>query len=345
MVVNLLVPGSPESYRIHHHLENDTLTLRLLQEVLHNLWQQQFPGQPAPQHFDFLWERGDRKVLLYVFAHELPTPMFFGKSSDDKSVAKRLHQEAAVLNKLKKLDQYLSKTTPLPLYCSTVKNQTILLEQMIDGDPLSNLIKPYSVNVLRSESEDHFHWVTEWTIQLHQKTTVEVFQLDAQRWKEFFVERCRQFNQDWGINTDARKWEVINTWLEKCGGLPLPQVIDHGDLTPHQILVSNDDYNVIDWELSPFLGLPCHDLINFFVHYNALMQQREQFIERNLKDDDITDLFFYQDTDNLFVEYIRRYLVEMEIHPYFLIPILYVRYPKISLNESVCEKIVEILSV
>lgn len=345
MVVNLLVPGSPESYRIHYHLEDDTLTLRLLQEVLHNLWQQQFPGQAAPQHFDFLWERSDRKVLLYVFADELPTPVFFGKSSDDNSVAKRLHQEAIVLTKLKELDQYLSETIPQPLYCSTVRNQTILFEEMIYGDPLSNLITPYSINTSRRESEDHFHWVTEWTIQLHQKTTVEVFQLDAQRWKDFFVECCRQFNQDWGITTDARKWEVINTWLEKCDGLPLPKVIDHGDLTPHQILVSNNGYNVIDWELSPFLGLPFHDLINFFVHYNALMQKREKFIERDLKDDDITDLFFYQDTDNLFVEYIRRYLVEMEIHPYFIIPILYVRYPRISLNESVCEKIVEILSV
>jgi tRNA A-37 threonylcarbamoyl transferase component Bud32 len=326
-------------------LEDDTLTLQPLQKVLHNLWQQQFPGQAAPRHFDFLWERSDRKVLLYVFADELPTPVFFGKSSDNKFVSKRLHQEALVLTKLKELDHYLSETIPQPLYCSTVRNQTILFEKMIYGEPLSNFIKPYSTNTLRSESEDHFHWVTEWTIQLHQKTTVEIFQLNAQRWKEFFVECCRQFNQDWGIKTDDRKWEVINTWLEKCEGLPLPKVIDHGDLTPHQILVSKNGYNVIDWELSPLLELPCHDLINFFMHYNALMQKRAKFIERDLKNDNITDLFFYQNTDNLFVEYIKRYLVEMEIHPYFIIPILYARYPRLSLNESVCEKIVEILSV
>ena len=339
------MPGSSESYRIHYHLEDETLTGRLLQEVLHNLWQQKFPDHPAPQHFDFLWERSDRKVLLYVFTDELPTPVFFGKSSDNKSVAKRLHQEAIMLTKLIKLDQHLSKTIPQPLFCSTVRNQTILFEEMIYGDPLSNLIKPYSINALSGESEDHFHWVTEWTIQLHQKTTVEVLQLDAQRWKEFFVECCRQFNQDWGIKTDARKWEVINTWLEKCEGLSLPKVVDHGDLTPHQILVSNKGYSVIDWELSPFLGLPCHDLINFFMHYNALMQKRDKFIERDMKDDDITNLFFCQDTDNVFVEYIRRYFVEMEIHPCFIIPILYVRYPRVSLNESVCEKIVEILSL
>ena len=88
------MPGSSESYRIHYHLEDETLTRRLLQEVLHNLWQQKFPDHPAPQQFDFLWERSDRKVLLYVFTDELPTPVFFGKSSDNKSVAKRLHQEA-----------------------------------------------------------------------------------------------------------------------------------------------------------------------------------------------------------------------------------------------------------
>jgi len=326
-------------------MEDKKLRHELMQEVIRHLWQQQFPGQAIPRRFDFIWERSDRKILLYTFANESPTPVFFGKSSDNKFVAERLHQEAAVLTKLKELDQYLAQTIPQPLYCSTVGHQTILFEKMIYGDPMSNFIKPYSNDTWRRETEDHFHWVTDWTIRFHQKTTEEVLLLNSKGWKEFFRECCRQFNNKWNVKIDRRKWEIIDTWLEKCDGLHLPKVIDHGDLAPHQILVTKNNYTVIDWELSPFYGLPCYDLVNFFIHYHALLRKIRRFHEKDMKDDDITSLFFSKNRHNLFLDFMRKYFVAMEIHPYFIVPILYVRYPRISLNESVCQQMVELLSV
>ncbi|MBW2003229.1 MAG: phosphotransferase [Deltaproteobacteria bacterium] len=345
MVVVLLEFGPAESSRIHHYLEGKELIHQQLQKVLRRLWQQEFPSRAIPRHFDFIWERSDRKVLLYVFADGRSYPVFFGKSSDSHSVAKRLCQEATVLNKLKQTDQYLAETIPQPVFCATVGNQTILLEKMIHGYPLSNLIKPFSNKVWWREAKNHFHWVTEWTIQFHKKATEEVFQLSSEGWKEFFRERCREFNFKYGVKIDTHKWEIIDAWLGKCDGLRLPKVIDHGDLTPHQILVTKNNYIVIDWELSPLLGLPGHDLINFFIHYRALIEKRKRFMERDLKDENITALFFDKDTRTPFVDYMRRYFVAMGIHPYFIIPILYARYPRIHLGEGVCKKMVEVLSV
>lgn len=313
--------------------------------MLRHVWQQEFPSQTIPRHFDFIWERSDQKVLLYVFVNELDTPVFFGKSSDNDSVAKKLYQEAAVLSKLKQTDWYLSKTIPQAVFCTTVGSQTVLLEKMIFGYPLSNLIKPFSKDDCRREAKNHFHWVTEWIIRFHQKTTEEVLQLDSEGWKEFFRKRCWEFNHKWGVKIDTRKWQVIDRWLEKCEGLRLPKVIDHGDLTPHQILVTKNDYTIIDWELSPFLSLPVYDLVNFFVHYRALMGKRRGFRWSDLKDEDITALFFGKNTYTPFVDYMRRYFVAMQIHPNFIVPILHAAYPRIHLGQRVCKKMVEVLSV
>jgi thiamine kinase-like enzyme len=312
--------------------------------MLQKIWQQEFPGQVVPQKFDFIWERSDQKVLLYVFADRERTPAFFGKSTDSEFVAKRFYQEAEVLKRLKKNDQFIAKSIPQPVFCSSVENQTILLEKMIFGSPLSSLIKSISKGAGRRAVQKHFQWVTEWTIRFHQNTTAERFHLGSQGWKDFFRERRQEFNRKWRITSDPCQWEEIDKWLEKCEGFTLPKVIDHGDLTPHQILVTEKGYIVIDWELSPFLSLPCHDLINFFVHYSALAKKRKTFMERDLKDQDITSLFLEGNRASPYLEYLRRYFLTMQIHPYFIIPILYVRYPKIYLDERVGTKIVEVLS-
>lgn len=315
-----------------------------LQELLQDLWQQEFPEQTIPAHFDFIWERSDQKVLLYVFADRERTPAFFGKSTDTDFVAKRFYEEAEVLNKLKKTDQFLAKSIPQPVFCSSVENQTILLEKAIFGRSLSSLIKSISKGTGRRAAQKHFHWITEWTIRFHQNTIAEILRLNSKGWKEFFRQQRQEFNQKWRIKSDPCQWEEIDKWLEKCDGFTLPKVIDHGDLTPHQILVTEGGCMVIDWELSPFLSLPCHDLINFFVHYRALARKRKTFMERDLKDEDITSLFLERNRVNLFLEYLRRYLLIMQIHPYFIIPILYVRYPKIHLDERIGGRIVEVLS-
>jgi len=97
-------------------------------------------------------------------------------------------------------------------------------------------------------------------------------------------------------------------------------------------------------ELSPFLSLPSHDLINLFVHYRALAEKRKKFMERDLKDEDITSLFLEGNKTNPFLEYLRGYFLTMKMHPYFILPILYVRYPKIYLDERIGGRIVEVLS-
>lgn len=315
-----------------------------LQGLLQDIWQQEFPDQTIPAHFDLIWERSDQKVLLYVFTPEERTPLFFGKSSDSEFVAQRFLQEEMILKKLSQADPKLAETIPQPVLCAEVGNQTILLEKAIYGRPLSSLIKSISKGAGRRAAQKHFHWVTEWTIQFHQKTTAEILRLDSKGWKEFFRQRRQEFNRKWRIKSDPCQWEEIDKWLKKCEDLSLPRVIDHGDLTPHQILVTKSGYMVIDWELSPFLSLPCHDLINFFVHYRAPAEKRKKFVERDLMDEDITSLFLDGNRTNPFLEYLRRYFLTMKIHPYFILPILYVRYPKIHLDERVGGRIVEVLS-
>jgi hypothetical protein len=74
------------------------------------------------------------------------------------------------------------------------------------------------------------------------------------------------------------------------------------------------------------------------------MVKRRGFRLSDLKNEDITDLFFGNNTYTRFVEYMRRYFVAMQIHPNFIIPLLHAAYPSIHLGERVCKKMVGVLS-
>lgn len=287
-----------------------------------------------------LWEKGDNKALLHIFTATSQQPRLFGKLADNRIAATRLSHEAELLSKLRDMDPYLAETLPKPVCCRSDENQTLLLQEAVHGQSLTHIL-----TTTRSATFPIiFEKITDWTAHLHQVTTEQTVGHNADGWKQLFRTRCRERDQEWGAERDFRNWEMIDWWLEQCSDLTLPEVIDHGDLTPHQVIVTNGHLTIVDWELAPILHLPLHDLVNFFLHARAITRGQVDSREHDLTEKDIIAIFLHNDSKQ-YVDRLKHYLKAMTIDPRFLVPILAARYPKIAINKDIGKKMIEILSV
>lgn len=58
-------------------------------------------------------------------------------------------------------------------------------------------------------------------------------------------------------------------WLRRCGLFSLPRILMHGDLSPNNIIATDDGcFSAVDWEFGTAHGFPLVDLIDFLLYVN-----------------------------------------------------------------------------
>ncbi|TLM73758.1 aminoglycoside phosphotransferase family protein [Pseudarthrobacter sp. NamB4] len=214
-----------------------------------------------------------RHVVALIFARGAQVPALVVKIPRQPGDNESVRKEADVLLQLKALGVGSEQGAPEVVGVLNVGGQTVLVETAVVG----NLLEPQRV--------------------------VENFPLAVAAGMKFVAAmpctRTVPENTDWYERTiagplselasllprDAEVAELIDRThevLEPLRSKQLPAVVEHGDLSYHNLFLQpNGRLQVVDWERSRLDGLPAHDLI-FYLQYigqsqeNALASRRLQ---------------------------------------------------------------------
>lgn len=311
-----------------------------LEEVVSECYHEFFPNCKGPIRFSFIMERSDRKVLFYIFRNTDSFPVLFAKASDNSEVGQRLMREYKVLSEIHALHNIpIKNTIPKPFCGEKFGNYWMIIESTIKGHPLSNYIRKRTLPFWKKTANNHFNLAANWLVSFHSTTTHRVLQLRAQELKDFFVNLMGDFCRSWGMPYPNSSFILaLSNLLDDCQGRTLPLVKDHGDYSPHQILVRNGDIAIIDWELSPFWGLPIIDLVIFSLYYRTMM--KGTFVPVKFTIQDMESTFFqYNDFSELVAQHMKRYCNSLRIDPIFIKPLILLRFMFHPEWEHVYEKL------
>ncbi len=311
-----------------------------LEEAVSEYYHKFFPNRKGPTRFSFIMERSDRKVLFYIFRNADSFPVLFGKASDSPEVGQRLMREYQVLSEIHALHNVpIKNTIPKPFCCEKFGNYWMMIESTIKGHPLSNYIRKRTQPFWKKTAKYHFNLATNWLVSFHSATTHGVLQLTAKELKDFFLNLMGNFCRSWGMPYPNSSFiSALSKLLDDCEGRTLPLVKDHGDYSPHQILVRNEDIAIIDWELSPFWGLPIIDLVIFSLYYWTMMKRAFGPVKFTIQHMEST-FFEYNDFSELVAQHIRRYCTSLRIDPIFIRPLMLLRFISHPEWERIYEKL------
>jgi hypothetical protein len=153
-----------------------------------------------------------------------------------------------------------------------------LAETHVRGRPLLELLTAASF-------EEHAARVTRWLIELARGAPVR---RRAEWWPRMVTEPLEEFERSFGPVLEPGSMERMRSRLEGLGDLP--QVCEHRDCAPWNVLLQGDDTPaLLDWESAEVRGLPGLDLAYFlansaFVLEGALESGRTRETYRALLD-------------------------------------------------------------
>jgi len=130
-----------------------------------------------------------------------------------------------------------------------------LAETHVRGRPLLELLTAASF-------EEHAARITGWLIELARDAPVR---RRAEWWPRLVTEPVEEFERGFGAVLEPGSMERVRSRLEDLGDLP--QVCEHRDCAPWNVLLQGDDTPaLLDWESAEVRGLPGLDLAYFLAN-------------------------------------------------------------------------------
>jgi hypothetical protein len=130
-----------------------------------------------------------------------------------------------------------------------------LAETHVRGRPLLELLTAASF-------EEHAARITRWLIELARGAPVRP---RAEWWPRLVTEPVEEFERSFGAVLEPGSMERVRSRLEDLGDLP--QVCEHRDCAPWNVLLQGDDTPaLLDWESAEVRGLPGLDLAYFLAN-------------------------------------------------------------------------------
>jgi len=223
----------------------------------------------------------DRRNFVYQLTSHFG-PIYFAKYVCDNTLGKKTN-EAAII---KSLDEIVENELSYPkvLYENTMGSESIMLTLALKGKhPVESVFKTEYMNVLKS------------LIKPGEMRAL----LDLPRVREMAR------NYDFGKIADNdcnNEFEMLLAELENVRCVP---VVEHGDFSFWNILLSETKIGLVDWEYAELKGVPCADLFHFFLQ-NYLSQNTGPNIEKTIENIrghfniymDGAKLFEYEDQSN-----------------------------------------------
>ncbi|CAN5421018.1 hypothetical protein BH10CHL1_BH10CHL1_45260 [soil metagenome] len=198
--------------------------------------------------------RASSHVIFFILTAKQPTPILVVKAPRLPGDHARLDLEAANLKRVHNVRMGGFASIPRLIAYEDYADHRLLIETAMPGETMSFR--------LRSEpAERYVQAATDWLIELHQ-ATAKPRSRDAHWYDELFGNLAQQFVASVPLSpAELRNVEQTETLIRGVRAGRIPQVFEHGDLGPVNIMVTKTgDLGVVDWELAEPSGLPAVDL-------------------------------------------------------------------------------------
>ena len=186
----------------------------LLESYIRHNWDSFNISSPPPGELLFLFSRGFRKVIFFVFRDNAPEPFAVLKISNDPLALDRLANEYEVLSYLSS-EGAPGEIVPSPLAFFQVRGHTCVFESALKGTPMV-----YSIHGLRTRKG------------LTRMKNILGMLVEAL----IALSKIKPGAQD---GADEQDPSIAP---------PVPRVIEHGDLCPANLFVSGNGHAGIIWD-------------------------------------------------------------------------------------------------
>lgn len=230
-----------------------------------------FPEQrKILKQFFYVLSSGTNHVVLLIFTDDGKTPLCLAKIRRVPDV-KKSNKEYTVLENLKKIkakSHLMQKSIPEVLYCGKIGNEEVLLEKIVDGIFLENIIRRKTNPLWWIGLNKKLYPVINWLIEFQKLTKKGDVFLDGEILSNYFstiYDAAEKYKNS--IRNKSLVFSRLNDLKKHIDGKSIPLVTQHRDLGPHHILIADGNIVVLDWEISQESGDPLCDIFYFLAQY------------------------------------------------------------------------------
>ncbi|MCX6044535.1 MAG: aminoglycoside phosphotransferase family protein [Chloroflexi bacterium] len=198
--------------------------------------------------------RASSHVIFFILAAKQSTPILVVKAPRLPGDHARLDLEATNLKRVHNVRMGGFTSIPRLIAYEDYAEHRLLIETAMPGETMSFR--------LRSElAEPYVQAATDWLIELHQATAKPRIS-DAHWYDDLLGNLAQQFVASVPLSSEElRRVEQTELLIRGIRAGRIPQVFEHGDLGPVNIMVTKTgELGVVDWELAEPGGLPAVDL-------------------------------------------------------------------------------------
>ena len=221
------------------------------------------------------------------FDDKSPMPLFAVKVCRNKLENQRVRNEANLLSHLQGIGE-MSSVVPFVHCCEEIDGNWILVQSILDGYPMiGSAMSDGQPDLI--EAAKNIKLASEW-LQILGRTTTD----NGAGAKALILEQAFENIAFFLTHFDLSVEEIdfLNTLQKKVETIDLGSVVQHGDFSRHNILISGPEKNtvkVIDWTDGQRAGFPLFDLFFFLINY-YLQIRTESSLEGMVQT--FQDLFF-----------------------------------------------------
>jgi len=243
-------------------------------------------------------DRGqDRKINFLVFNHRVSSPALLMKMTRSLRNHEKLVKEFKTLQTVSSIPGMKGKM-PEPIGLFPCGDTFILIETCVPGVSLKSLFASYR-HLRRSQVRSDLALARDWLLGFQTSTRVSESYFGGQVEVQ---ERCERGN----FKLPSEFIDELMGLAQEVEGMQIPLCARHGDFWPGNLMLSQNECSVIDWEGYSSSDLPFVDVFSFVITFSwsysrqglADMNRKEAFTRAFLKRNWLSDALrsFMEDT-------------------------------------------------
>lgn len=191
------------------------------------------------------------------------TSLCFNKSSKEPQIIMKFSENREILeNEYKNLCEIhfkLNSYAPKPVFFKQLNDLYVLGINYIKGEKLDNI-------KLNNKIIDRIIFSL---ADFHKKICKGKICISNMKISNFYEYFCSICKEDAGRKLIESTFTKILMRLEEIKDVQFPNIIQHGDFTNDNILVTKREIFLLDWENFNMINIPFFDLVTFFISLNS----------------------------------------------------------------------------
>jgi len=202
--------------------------------------------------------------------------------------------------------EYVLSAIPRPIWIGEIENHIILLETALQGKTLWNIgVKK------RKNFNKTIDAIIDWMVPFHRETTVYVGKISHYYIEKYLKSELDSFYANFNkINLDYKDilLETLAQISQMYSGIGFPILCQHGDISPHNILMRKKAIRIFDWEDSIQKSFPFLDICDLLTNFLCILNPQR------ISNDLFTFYILNENTNDIFRFYFSKYCSKLNIN-------------------------------